>query len=192
MNAKSLGTVVLLTFVAVSIGYLVISESRTVDVVDEPEPAPTTSASKPRAGGAGSSNDEQAATVGDAVPQDAGAKATQPAHKVIAYYFHNTQRCMTCNKIERLAEDALREQFAAALEEGQLEWRTVNMEDPLNAHFVQDYQLVASSLVLVDLHNGAQRDWTNMKKVWQYVHDDEAKFKQYVAEQTRKYLESES
>ena len=97
---------------------------------------------------------------------------------------------MTCNKIERLAAEALREQFAEPLKEGELEWRVVNMEEPPNTHFVDDYQLVASSLVLVDMHDGQQRDWTNMEKVWQYVHDDEAQFKQYVAEQAGKYLES--
>jgi hypothetical protein len=76
------------------------------------------------------------------------------------------------------------------MQEGELEWRVVNMEQPPNTHFVQDYQLVASSLVLVDLHDGTQREWINMQRVWQYVHDDEARFKEYVAEQVREYLES--
>lgn len=189
MNVKTVGTVILLAFVAVSVGYLIMSESKSADTGDvasgqgaaqiPPEGEPVGANSKPATG-----------TSSDVVPSDQAAEPAQPAHKVIAYYFHNTQRCMTCNKIERLAEEALRERFAEPLEEGELEWRVVNMEEPPNTHFVQDYQLVASSLVLVDLHDGEQREWANMEKVWQYVHDDEAQFKQYVAEQTREYLES--
>jgi len=189
MNAKSIGTIVLLAFVAVSVGYLFISESKTSDAGDSTAAAQGQSQA-PDTDVVRANSEPPAVTGNDAAPSVPVKDAAAPAHKVIAYYFHNTQRCMRCNKIERLAEEALREQFGAALEKGDLEWRVVNMEEPPNAHFVQDYQLVASSLVLVDLHDGEQREWTNMEKVWQYVHDDEVQFKQYVAEQTREYLES--
>ena len=181
MNAKTLGTVVLLAFVAVSVGYLIVSEfkaSSAADTAAETPAAPVV-AEQPTEG-------VPAAEVSPGEPPAAAARE----HKVVAYYFHNTQRCVTCLKIERLAEEALRGQFAAAFEKGELEWRAVNMEEPPNEHFVQDYQLVTSSLVLVDLHDGEERDWTNMEKVWQFVHDDEAAFKQYVVEQAREYLES--
>lgn len=184
MMAKKVTTIVLLAFVAASVVYLVYSESGT----EEAKPAQATTGvstgfgvheagGKPVAG--------SATTPGEPAPD-----AEQAAHKVIAYYFHSTQRCATCLKIERLAEAALREQFAAAFESGQLEWHAVNMEESPNEHFVHDYQLVTSSLVLVDLHDDEQRDWTEMEKVWEYVHDDEAAFKQYVAQQAREYLES--
>jgi hypothetical protein len=164
MNAKSVGTVVLLAFVAVSVGYLIVSETRSPATPGADAPATGTPATKPAA----------------------------PPHQVVAYYFHNTQRCMTCNKIERLAEEALREAFAGPLEQGTLEWRTVNMERPPNLHYIEDYELVTSSVVLVDLRDGEQRDWTNLEKVWQLVHEDEAEFKRYVAEAARRYLESDA
>jgi len=189
MNVKTVGTVILLAFVAISVGYLIMSESKSADtgeVASGQDTFQTTPAGEP----VGAKSEPVAVTENGAEASDPAAGPAQPAHKVVAYYFHNTQRCMTCNKIERLAEEALREQFAEPLEKGELEWRVLNMEEPPNTHFVQDYQLVASSLVLVDLHDGEQREWTNMEKVWQYVHDDEAQFKQYVAEQTREYLES--
>jgi hypothetical protein len=160
-------------------------------------------ASPPAAGGVEASSGAAAPALPAAAPsleasrdpgepevKTAAAPADAPRHRVIAYYFHNTQRCMTCNKIERLAEGALRETFSAELAGGELEWRVLNMEEAANAHFVDDYQLVASSLILVDTYDGQQLDWINMDKVWQYVHDDEAEFKQYVATQARRYLES--
>ncbi|GJM25798.1 MAG: hypothetical protein DHS20C16_22130 [Phycisphaerae bacterium] len=187
MNAKSLWTSTLLAFVAVSIGYLVISELKTTDAGGDATPAlvtpPNLQETEVPESGRESRGVAGKNTAKNTLP-------TQPDHKVIVYYFHNTQRCMTCNKIERLAEEALREQFAAALRNGELEWHVVNMEEPPNTHFIEDYQLVASSLVLIDMHDGKQRNWTNMEKVWQYVHDDNVQFKQYVAEQVREYLES--
>lgn len=189
MNAKSLGTAVLLAFVAVSIGYLMISESQTGDGENIVAAAQRQSPS-PAAAVVEGTSETPGGTGSDTAPGDSAAEPAQSAHRVIAYYFHNTQRCMTCRRIERLAEAALREQFANALERGDLEWRVVNMEEPPNTRFVQDFQLVASSLVLVDMHDGQQRQWTNMQEVWQYVHADEAQFKRYVAEQIRAYLGS--
>jgi hypothetical protein len=194
MKGKTVITVILLAFVAVSLAYLVLDES-TGNSAGQEAPSPGTAAGPADQTTADSGEVEQPGMPQEEIASEdavalADANADAPAHKVIAYYFHNTQRCMTCNKIERLAREALQEKFATALEAGDLEWRVVNMEEAPNTHFVEDYQLVTSSLVLVDVHAGQQRDWTNMEKVWQYVHDDEAAFKRYVADQAREYLES--
>lgn len=181
MHAKNLVKGVLLTFVVVSFGYLVLAEvlkdsaiPRTDDGVAVPYVATELTAV-----------DESPA------PSAAfQAKSERPSHRIIAYYFHNTQRCKTCLAIERLSEAALREQFGREFESGILEWRVINIEEPPNEHFVQDYGLVTSSLVLVDMQDGEQRAWINMDRVWELVHDDEAAFKHYVADQARQYLES--
>lgn len=180
MKPKTIGTVVLLAFVAVSVGYLIVNETRTPPAA---VPTPASPAAEPAA-------QPIAAAAEDPVTEGDAPAAAKPAHKVIAFYFHNTQRCATCLKIERLAEEALRENFATAFDDGTLEWRTVNMEEPWNLQYVQDYQLVTSSLVLVDKHDGQQHAWTLMDRVWQLVHGDEVEFKAYVAQQAREYLES--
>lgn len=165
MSVKAIVTAALLAFVAVSVGYLIVSETRTV----AESPAPAVS-ENPAAG------------------DEASQPVARPAHQVVAYYFHYTQRCPTCRKIERLAQEALQARFADALQRGELEWRVLNMDEPPNEHFVSDYALVASSLVLVDVHEGIQRAWTNMARVWELVHDETA-FGAYVAGQAREYLE---
>lgn len=191
MNGKTVVTIVLLAFVAVSVGYLIVGESGSQPSVDANAGSPTSRSDSMEAKGQPADASAEVAPDADAesYPPAADAESAASQHKVIAYYFHSTQRCRTCLKIERLAEEALRELFAEAFDEGALEWRAVNMEQPANEHYVQDYQLVASSLVLVDMHEGKERAWTYMDKVWQYVHGDEATFKQYVAEQAREYLE---
>ncbi|RMF71054.1 MAG: hypothetical protein D6744_18525 [Planctomycetota bacterium] len=169
MSAKGAAKGVLLAFVVFSVGYLVFSEASVRNEADSQKAADKHEA-EPVAG--------------------ADAPTTAPAHHVIAYYFHNTQRCPTCRRIEQLAARTLREQFPTELESGLLEWRVLNMEEPPNEHFVRDFRLVTSSLVLVDLRAGRQRDYVVLEKVWQLVHEDEGEFARYVADAVRKFLDS--
>ncbi len=160
MNAKTITTGALLLFVAASVVYLIVSESGTAD---------------------GSST----ATL---VAENDRPVSSAPADKVVAYYFYNTQRCATCLKIERQAREALREEFSEACAAGRLEWRAVNMQESPNEHFVKDYELVTSSLVLVKVEGGAPAEWQRMDRVWELV-DDPLNFHVYVTEQAREYLE---
>lgn len=122
-------------------------------------------------------------------PETKPMAETGPADRVVAYYFHTAKRCKSCLRIEELAEQALRSEFGEALREGRLEWRAVNMEAAGNEHFVRDYELVTSSLVLVDVEDGEQRAWERMDAVWELM-DDELMFHAYVVGQARAFLES--
>jgi hypothetical protein len=116
------------------------------------------------------------------------AAAPQPgAHKVIAYYFHTNTRCSTCIKIEAYSKEAIEKGFPDELKNGILEMRIVNYENPENRHFMQDYKLVSKSLVLVNLVNGKQTEWTNLKIVWQLTGRKDA-FLNYVRKEVRGYL----
>jgi hypothetical protein len=107
--------------------------------------------------------------------------------KVIAYYFHTNTRCSTCRKIEAYSQEAILKGFPDELKSGALEMRIVNYEQPENRHFIQDYQLVSKSLVLVKLVNGKQTEWTNLKLVWQLTGRKDA-FLNYVRKEVRGYL----
>jgi hypothetical protein len=116
------------------------------------------------------------------------APAPQPgAHKVIAYYFHTNTRCSTCIKIEQYSKEAIEQGFPEELKNGTLEMRIVNYENPENRHFMQDYKLVSKSLVLVNMVNGKQTEWTNLKVVWQLTGRKDA-FLNYVRKEVRSYL----
>jgi hypothetical protein len=116
------------------------------------------------------------------------ASAPQPgAHKVIAYYFHTNTRCSTCIKIEQYSKEAIEKGFPEELKNGALEMRIVNYENPENRHFMQDYKLVSKSLVLVNMVNGKQTEWTNLKVVWQLTERKDA-FLNYVRREVRGYL----
>jgi hypothetical protein len=109
------------------------------------------------------------------------------AHKVIAYYFHTNTRCSTCIKIEAYSKEAIEQGFPEELKKGTLEMRIVNYENPENRHFMQDYKLVSKSLVLVNMVDEKQTEWTNLKVVWQLTGRKDA-FLNYVRKEVRGYL----
>lgn len=113
--------------------------------------------------------------------------AQSSSHKVIAYYFHTNTRCDTCRKIEAYSHEAIEEGFKAELKNGTLELRVVNYEERENRHFIKDYQLVSKSLILVNMVDGKQTEWTNLKLVWELVKNKKA-FLNYVRGEVRHFL----
>ena len=130
------------------------------------------------------------ATTTDAAKQPAPAPAAKPAvpeRQIVAYYFHTTDRCPSCLKIESFSHEAVQTGFPKELESGRLVFRLVNIEEKGNEHFVQDYQLFTKSLVIVEQVRGKQTRWKNLPKVWELLSDKE-KFLAYVQNEVRGYL----
>ncbi len=162
MKPKTAAAVLLLSFVGASLAFLVR------DLIRSTAPPPPAAVSP-------------AASPGEAVPSTVESR-------VIAYYFHGHRRCATCLAIESTAREALNEAFPEAFQSGKLEWRTVNVDEPANAHFSQDYELTSSSVVLVQTRDGQQRTWRRLDRVWDLVRD-ELKFKAYVEGEAAVLLE---
>lgn len=165
MKARAFVAGILLAFIATSIVYLVIKEISSRNPATEP---------------AGEQQDRQTTGI-------AASGGTTGANKVIAYYFHGTRRCQTCLTIEAYANEAIRTAFTEELASGELEWHAVNIDEPENKHFVQDYQLATRSVVLVKIEDGVQKRWNNLERVWQLVRDKPA-FVEYIIDNTNGYL----
>jgi hypothetical protein len=108
--------------------------------------------------------------------------------EVIAYYFHGNQRCRTCRTIEAYGKEAIRTGFAKEMKDGRLKWKVVNIDEPENEHYVQDFQLVTRSLVLQEKAKGIQERWKNLPRIWELVRNKEA-CEEYVQEEPRAFLE---
>ena len=107
--------------------------------------------------------------------------------KVIVYYFHGTFRCTTCRTIEKYSHDAIQQYFSKELDNGTLEFRPLNVEEPENRHFIQDYQLFSRSLVLSLVRDGKETKSKNLTDIWNLVSDKE-KFYQYVKDEVEAFL----
>lgn len=182
MSAKNVVVIGLLAFVAVSLGFMMF---RDAGAPAQANPVPDAAVAEVPA----QANPVPPAATDTAVPAPEAAVAEAPAHQVIVYYFHATQRCRTCIAIQKQAEAAVHEEFAPELADGLVVWREVNYDEPANRAFVQQYELVTSSLVLVDQQDGATTEWRNLDDVWKHVNNEGA-FREYVTGAVRAYLES--
>ena len=173
MKAKTIVTITLLLFVAASVVYLVAQETRETPAQNATQPETTSPQTGHEHG-----------------PPPASSENKAAVSKVVAYYFHGNVRCRTCRTIESYAKEAVQTGFADALKDGRLAWRVVNVEDPGNDHFVQDFQLSTRSVVLERLAGGKRREWKNLQRVWELVRSDKEGFLKYVQDETKAYLEA--
>ena len=171
MNGKKLLTGVLLAAVVASVGVLLFKEFGRGPGV-----------------GSGTALRQGASTaaVDPAVSTPAG-ESQGPGARVVAYYFHGRVRCVSCVKIESLSGKAIRERFAEELGTGLLVFREVNIDEPGNRHFIDDYGLSSQSLVIVEYRDGRQVRWKNLEKVWTLL-DSEKEFLPYVQEGVSSFL----
>ena len=73
------------------------------------------------------------------------------------------------------------------LDDGILQWRVVNIDEPANRHFIQDFQLVTRSVVLAEYRDGKVVRSKNLDQVWQLVRDKQ-RFVDYVQSETKAFL----
>lgn len=118
---------------------------------------------------------------------DAAAADSAVSPQVIAYYFHTTQRCASCRKIEEWTAEALDTGFAEERKTGLLAWKPVNIDEKEHEHFVKEYQLYTKSVILVDPRSEAQPAWKNLNKVWELLGSKET-FVRYIQTETRAFL----
>jgi len=113
--------------------------------------------------------------------------AALPANRVIVYYFHTTYRCTSCRNIEAYTYEAINGAFADQLKDGRLAWKVVNIEQKGNEHFAKDYQLYTKSVILARETHGTTKEWKNLSRIWELLHDKPA-FLKYVRDEVRDYL----
>jgi hypothetical protein len=121
------------------------------------------------------------------VPKPGMAATDDAANGLVLYYFHGAKRCNTCRSIESQTRDAIEGKFAAELEAGTLQWKVLNTDEPENEHFLKDFDLVGSSLVLVEMKGDSVVRHEILQDVWTLVRD-EPRFRQYVQRSVDGYL----
>jgi len=173
---KRVLTVILLLFVAAGVGYLVVSETRS----GSPAVGSSSAATEPGPAIQGEWESETQPSTLNA----------QSAPAVSAYYFHGTSRCSTCLKMEQFAKEAIEAAFPDHPGGHRIRWQALDYDEPGNEHFVKQYALVASSLILVSNRASTSGPWRKLDRTWDLV-GDEVAFKKYVADEVRLMLGSD-
>jgi hypothetical protein len=118
---------------------------------------------------------------------NATASVTRP-DGVPVINFHGEKRCRTCIGIGELARQTLDQKFAAEEKAGKVHWEPINFDQPGNARFVNDYQLVSSTVLVTLWKDGKQVEWNRLDAVWDHV-GDEPVFRAYLAQGLRELLD---
>ncbi len=162
MKSKAILTAVLVAFVVVSIAFAIVKEVRKAPPSEETNLVATTS-------------------------QDAPAAAQSAPEKVVVYYFRGNARCPTCMKLEAYSREAVQTGFKQALNDKRLEFRVVNVEEPGNGHYVDEYDLYTKSVVVVKMKGNERVRWTNLSRIWDLVGSKD-EFVEYVQDAVESYL----
>ena len=148
---------------------------QTVPVAQQPTAQPAQS---------GSPEQPQSAAQSEPAPAAPEKKADT---KVDVYLFHGTYRCYSCNLMEELAKQAIDEQLAKEKANATVVFHHINVEEPQNSHFIQDYRLMSISIILSQKSGDKEKQWKNLDKVWVLLREPE-KFKDYVITEIKNYL----
>lgn len=195
MIAKRLAAAALLLFVAAGVGTFLVREFASPPAtakgpltVTEPE-AESSGASDQPVSPAPSDQGIQTASRTAIEEKTPAPSVQEPRRFVLATYFHNTARCPTCLAIERDSRAALQAAFAAEFASGKLVWRTVNMEDKGNDHYVTDYKLPCPSLVIAEMKGERELRFKLLGETWNLIHGDSKRFSSYVTSEVEAWLE---
>jgi len=72
------------------------------------------------------------------------SEATANISDVKVYYFHFTRRCVTCQSVEKVAQEALAEKFGDAVP-----FQSVNVEDENAKSLLEKYKVSGQALLVV-------------------------------------------
>jgi len=109
--------------------------------------------------------------------------ATTTDAPLTLYYFHGNTRCKTCNSIEALTREAVNTHFANDIAQGRIVFKVVNFDDDANAHFIKDFELSSSNVVV---HYAGQ--FRRLDAVWELVRQPD-QFGPFIAENIKDMLE---
>lgn len=160
MNPRTITRIVLLGVIAIAVGAWAMKEFG-------PSKTPATAGDNPTTG-------------------NATAAATRP-DGVTVINFHGDKRCRTCIGIGTLAKKTLDEEFADEVIAGKVHWEHINVDEAANAHYVKDYEIVSSTVLVTLWKDGKEVKWKRLDGVWDHI-GDEPTFRAYVAQGVRDLL----
>lgn len=105
--------------------------------------------------------------------------ADAPADRVIAIYFHRTQRCPTCQKMGSYSEEAVKTGFAKQLKDGTVAFYHVDFQNPKNAALTKGYKISGPALIVAKISKNKVVKYADLADIWTNV-ADKKKFVKYV------------
>ena len=111
-----------------------------------------------------------------------------PADRVVAMYFHRTERCPTCKMMGSYSEEAVKKGFPSQVESGSVEFRYIDFQQPKNAKLTKAYKVTGPALIIADVKDNKVSDYRDLKEIWVKVRE-KPEFIKYVRTNIQAYLD---
>jgi hypothetical protein len=118
----------------------------------------------------------------------AAIAADGPADRVVAVYFHRTQRCPTCQKMGSYSQEAVKTGFPEQLKAGTVAFYYVDFEDKKNAKLVKGYKVSGPALIVAKIKGKKVKQFTDLEDIWTHV-TNKREFIKYVQENVAAYTD---
>jgi hypothetical protein len=110
---------------------------------------------------------------------------TTSTGKLSIYYFHATNRCVTCNAVEKNAKALLEESYKTEVDNGTIKFDSYNIDEEVNKTIVEKYEVAFSTLLIIKA-DGTKTDFTNT--AFQYAKSNPTKYKELLKAEIDKNL----
>ncbi len=125
------------------------------------------------------------ATVDDG---DALAAAEVQPDRVIAMYFHRTERCPTCKMMGSYSEEAVKKGFPQQLQKGSVEFKYIDYEKKENAALAKAYKVTGPALIVAKVAANKVEQYKDLEEIWVKVRE-KSEFVAYVQDNIKTYIE---
>lgn len=69
--------------------------------------------------------------------------------KIEVYYFHFTRRCITCNAVESITKETIREYFSKDVKLGKITFKSINLDEDASKTFAEKMNISGQALIFV-------------------------------------------
>ena len=95
-------------------------------------------------------------------------------NQVVVYYFHRKFRCQSCEVLETTLQKTLQVTYSDHFGAGRLAMCVINVDDPENRHYLEQFEILSNSVVIVEKRGGAVHRFKNLEAIWDVSEDSEA------------------
>lgn len=95
-------------------------------------------------------------------------------NQVIVYYFHRKFRCQSCEVLESTLEKTLMVTYSEHFGAGRLAMCVVNVDNPVNRHYLEKFEIFTNSVVIVEKRGGNVLRYEAVESIWDAPEDKDA------------------
>ena len=95
-------------------------------------------------------------------------------NQVVVYYFHRKFRCQSCEVLESTLMSTIQVTYSNHFGAGRLAMCIINVDDPENRFYLEQFEILGNSIVIVEKRGGVVSRYKNLESIWDVSEDREA------------------